>query len=498
MTERDTTSDAITKPNEVVISYSPLADTERWLRDRVAAESSLKTTFTMVAIAICIIGLLAVGTIFANAIWSALGEQATSAAEYAARKAANEAILGWFSLAAVMLLGTAGLFLLRQPTHIKITSRGLNLLSRRAGVAFPAKTVEWKKVQLIELHRQMDAASHVENYLHLNVGKRDAVKIKISAIGSSKERLELKEAIERNALSSVSDHAALDALGAPREQAYTELWLQALTAPSTRSNVEPLIPGAVVADRFKVKNKLGVGGQGTAYLAEELQAGGGKPVVLKEFILPVYVNINVRKQSLKAFENEARILQSLNHPGIVQLIEFFAEDQRGYLVLEFIDGIPLEQKVLQDGPLGETDVRALAKQMCEMLIHLHSMTPPVVHRDFTPDNLILRNDGTLKLVDFNVATHVDAGSATSVVGKHAYLPPEQFRGQPIPASDIYAMGGTLFFLLTGRAPEPICANHPKNIRPEISEEMNLIVATATAIDPAHRFKSAQELAQKLN
>lgn len=489
MMHPDTTSDTKPPADEVLISYSPLADTERWLRDRVAAESSLKTTFTIVAVVICIIGLLAVGTIFANAIWSALGEQATSAAEYAARKAANEAILSWFSLFGLAVIAAAGLFLLRQPTHIKISSKGLNLISRRAGLAIPAKTVEWKKVQLIELHRQMDAASHVENYLQLNLGKRDPVKIKISAIGSNKGRLELKDAIERNALNSLSDDAALDALGPPREQAYTELWLQALTAPSTRSNVEPLIPGAVVDGRFKVKNKLGVGGQGTAYLAEE----GGKQVVLKEFILPVYVNINVRKQSLKAFENEARILQSLSHPGIVELIEFFAEDQRGYLVLEYVDGIPLEQKVNEDGPLPETEVRALARQMCEMLIHLHGMTPPVVHRDFTPDNLILRKDGTLKLVDFNVATQVDSSSATSVVGKHAYLPPEQFRGQPVPASDIYAMGGTLFFLLTAQTPEPICANHPKRLRDGVSGEMDLIVATATAIDPANRFRSASEI-----
>src|SRR5581483_5192636 len=101
------------------------------------------------------------------------------------------------------------------------------------------------------------------------------------------------------------------------------------------------------------------------------------------------------------------------------------------------------------------------QQMCEILAYLHGLEPPVVHRDFTPDNLMITDDGTLKLLDFNVAMSADnAATSSTAVGKHAYMAPEQFRGLPEPKSDIYSLGATLHFLLTGRDPEPISVSHP--------------------------------------
>ncbi len=88
---------------------------------------------------------------------------------------------------------------------------------------------------------------------------------------------------------------------------------------------------------------------------------------------------------------------------------------------------------------------SLALQMCEILKYLHDQEPPVVHRDFTPENLILGTDGTLRLIDFNVAQTLDQAASTTgtVVGKPSYLAPEQFRGEPMPSSDVYSMGATL-------------------------------------------------------
>ncbi|MBX9690834.1 MAG: protein kinase, partial [Cyanobacteria bacterium] len=127
------------------------------------------------------------------------------------------------------------------------------------------------------------------------------------------------------------------------------------------------------------------------------------------------------------------------------------------------------------------------------------MNPPVIHRDFTPDNLILHKDGTLKLIDFNVAKQVvESTTSGTVVGKHAYLPPEQFRGMPERASDIYAMGATIHYLLCGQDPEPISTSHPKRVNPALSDEINALVERATALDLQKRYKNIHELQADLN
>jgi serine/threonine-protein kinase len=116
-----------------------------------------------------------------------------------------------------------------------------------------------------------------------------------------------------------------------------------------------------------------------------------------------------------------------------------------------------------------------------------------VHRDFTPDNLILNSRGKLKLIDFNVAQQLQAGSSGTIVGKHAYLPPEQFRGKANTQSDLYAFGATLFYLLIGTDPEPISQSSPLARNAEVSEEIDRIIKQATALQENNRFKSAQEI-----
>ena len=162
-------------------------------------------------------------------------------------------------------------------------------------------------------------------------------------------------------------------------------------------------------------------------------------------------------------------------------------------MLEHIEGKSLKQIVEERGPLPESEVISLTKQMCTMLHYMHGLSPPVVHRDFTPDNLILRSDGKLKLVDFNVAQQTDSTATGTVVGKHSYLPPEQFRGTPVPQSDLYSLGATLHYLLTGQDPEPISVSRPQRINPEVSEAMNMFVAKATAMTLEARHQDVAEL-----
>ncbi len=252
-------------------------------------------------------------------------------------------------------------------------------------------------------------------------------------------------------------------------------------------------PGQLLADgRFEVLHSLGVGGQGTAYLCHEKQKSGTpRTVVLKETILPVFVESLVRQKALQGFEQEAKLLRGLSNPGIVQLVDYFIEDHRAYLVLEHVTGGNLRQLLLSEGPFNEERLRDLLAQMCEILSYLHSQG--VVHRDFTPDNLLLDTDGKIKLIDFNVAQQIQGGSQGSIVGKPAYMPPEQFRGKATSQSDIYALGATIFFLLTGLDPEPLLQSSTSSKASTVSETMDKIVRQATALQLNKRYQSAQEI-----
>jgi serine/threonine protein kinase len=182
---------------------------------------------------------------------------------------------------------------------------------------------------------------------------------------------------------------------------------------------------------------------------------GNKHVILKESVLPLFVDDQSRKKAIDKFEQEALLLKRLDSPHIVKLLDYFIEDHRTYFVLEHIDGLDLRKIVEAEGAMTSSRVLAIAKEMSEILDYLHNLSPPVVHRDFTADNLVLGSNNKLKLIDFEVAHEVIQKSTATVVGKHCYIPPEQLRGKPEPASDLYAMGCTLYYLYTGKEPEPL-------------------------------------------
>ncbi len=135
--------------------------------------------------------------------------------------------------------------------------------------------------------------------------------------------------------------------------------------------------------------------------------------------------------------------------------------------------------------------------MCDALTYLHALDPAVVHGDVTPDNVMLQNSGSIKLMDFDAAAELTRNKSNTVVGKHAYMSPEQFKGELEDSCDMYALGCTLNFLLTGSDPEPVSESHPKNVVDSVSKEMNEIVATATKFDATKRFSSLQEMRQHL-
>ncbi len=283
---------------------------------------------------------------------------------------------------------------------------------------------------------------------------------------------------------------------------YTELWLKDMSLAKTERRLrqdQTLPQESVLSESYKIERMLSGGGQGTAYLASTL-ATADLPhmppyVVIKELILPA--NDRGMQKATDNLVKEVAILRRISHPRIVRLYDFFIEDMRGYLVVEFIDGITLRQMVLQDGALQEGLVAKIGASLCEALSYLHKLSPPIIHGDVTPENIMIEKSGEIKLMDFDASQELTRNKTNTVVGKHAYMSPEQFKGILSEASDIYALGCTLHFLLTGVDPEPISESCPAKIVPTLSEKINEIVSRATKLDREARFSDLNEMRVQL-
>lgn len=283
---------------------------------------------------------------------------------------------------------------------------------------------------------------------------------------------------------------------------YTELWLKDLSSskPQKRlSQVQLLSEGTVLSNSYRIERILSGGGQGTAYLASVLPqselADLPPQVVIKEFVLPA--NDRGLQKAKDALMKEAEILRRIDHPQIIRLFDFFVEDMRGYFAIEYVDGLTLRQLVMESGPLGDAIAANIGVSLCEALSYLHKLSPPIVHGDVTPDNVMIARGGSIKLLDFDAAQELTRNKTNTVVGKHAYMSPEQFKGLLGEGSDIYSLGGTLHFLLTGADPEPISESIPSRIVPTVSATMNQIVSKATRFELAARFTDLSEMRAQL-
>ncbi|CAN5493699.1 hypothetical protein BH11CYA1_BH11CYA1_12940 [soil metagenome] len=493
--------------DKMVIRYRPFIAVERWFKHRHKSTSK-KDRIVNASIAISINVVLMIlfcyffPTIVADIIRILTPDQRSAGGAGTLGVAnifaiSNQTFLYIAGTISTFLTVSAAYFVAKQPTNYEFTPLGFKSFRWFGEKKIEGDLVPWQSLASIELNTKDKKGETSASELQFNLDKGNPVKLNMGAVESVEDREIILDAIERWAPGVSRSAALVQALQPPVDHSYTEMWLQALSAPPQRDRLKPLTEDIVLNDgRYRVKRSLGVGGQGAAYSAHD--QASGDTVVLKEFLLPIYVDISIRKDVLESFESEARILKHLNHDQVVKLKDFFVEDHRAYLVLEHIDGRSLREVVAKEGPLSEESVRELTRQMCTILDYLHSQEPQVVHRDFTPENLILRKDGVLKLIDFNVARQVESNATGSVVGKPAYLPPEQFRGQPVSQSDIYGMGATLAFLLTGKEPEPISVSHPRALNPKVSQPMDKIVAKATAINLKDRYANCSQIIEDLD
>jgi len=252
--------------------------------------------------------------------------------------------------------------------------------------------------------------------------------------------------------------------------------------------------------RYHIQKMIGQGGMGAVYLAKDIK-DQGRLCAVKEMSLSM-VPREEQGQAIQNFKIEAKILWALNHPNLPALTGFFFQNQRYFLVMEYIDGSTLEELLERNGaPFPERRVLAWAQQLCDVLEYLHSQRPPIIFRDFKPGNIMLTRNGQIKLIDFGIARFFRSTSSqdTQVLGTPGYAPPEQYgKSQTDERSDIYALGMTLFHLLTNTLSEKgFGLDDVRAVNPRVSPMVARALEKATRIDPNERYENVSAFRRAL-
>ncbi len=247
-----------------------------------------------------------------------------------------------------------------------------------------------------------------------------------------------------------------------------------------------------------------MGGMGAVYRARDLHFPNvEKKVAVKEMVNSARDPV-VRDSIIHNFEREANILATLSHPAIPRIYDYFSQDERSYLILEFIEGKDLEAVLREStGFFAESQVIEWAIELCDVLDYLHTHKPdPIIFRDIKPSNIMINPSQHIVLVDFGIAKPFQAGPKGTMIGTEGYSPPEQYRGEASPLADIYALGATLHHLLTRKdprleAPFSFGERPVRQINPSVSVDLETVIYTAVHYNPENRFKSAAEMKEAL-
>ena len=264
-----------------------------------------------------------------------------------------------------------------------------------------------------------------------------------------------------------------------------------------------LTPGTLLQNRYEIINRLGGGGMGIVYLTNDTRLPGRRCAI--KVVSTSQLSPQDRDWAISAFQQEARMLANLHHPGLASVTDFFPEGDSWYLVMDYIEGETLEAR-LQRVPgyrLSLLDTLEIMRQLCDVLWYLHSQYPPVVFRDLKPDNVMIMPNGQIKLIDFGIARFFKTGGARDTVnlGTPGYAAPEQYggHGQSDPRSDIYSLGVMLHRMLTGYDPTQSPFNLPpaRSLNRDIPHKVESVIVQATQMHPAVRFQSVWEFGQAL-
>jgi len=260
---------------------------------------------------------------------------------------------------------------------------------------------------------------------------------------------------------------------------------------------------AMVGGRYIILGKVGQGGMAAVYLVSDTHLVG-KRCALKEMSDAAIVDPSQRQQAISLFQREAQLLTQFHHRHIPQVIDTFTEGGKHFIVMEYVDGATLEDLLKQRNglPFPEAQVRAWLQQLCDVLHYLHSQNPVVVFRDLKPANIMIDRTGTVKLVDFGIARFFSPQKRhdTQTIGTAGYAAPEQYgQSQCDARADIYALGATLYRLLTGYDPAatPLALPPLEKFPVALSPGMSMVIKRALEHDRERRWQSVQEMAAHL-
>lgn len=260
--------------------------------------------------------------------------------------------------------------------------------------------------------------------------------------------------------------------------------------------------GSLLINRYRILEILGQGGMGSIYRAEDENLG--VHVAVKE-------NLFTSEEYARQFRREAVILANLRHPNLPRVTDHFVIDGQGqYLVMDYIEGEDLRERIDIQGLLSDVDAVILGQAICEALSYLHSRQPQVVHRDIKPGNIKITPAGTVILVDFGLAK-VTQDSQVTTTGARAmtpgYSPPEQYgTARTDPRSDIYSLGASLYMAVTGALPEDALARAMGQIDltpvrrhdPKVSRRLAAVIEKSMAVRPEQRYQNAEEFKRALS
>lgn len=271
-----------------------------------------------------------------------------------------------------------------------------------------------------------------------------------------------------------------------------------------------LQPGMTLQGRYKILSQIGKGGMGYVFKATALRLN--KECAIKEMQANFIAQEDRAKIALQ-FQNEAETLAKIDHPGIPRILDTFEENDRHYLVMEFVDGRTLEDIVMDSSDfLPEPQVLNWLHQITDILHYLHTRPSPIILRDLKPANIMLTEEGMIKIIDFGIAKIFDRGKSQTMTtikgsGSAGFAPPEQYGSSGTdPRSDIYSLGVTLYFLLTriiledsvdrilnGGVTEPM-----NSFNPTVTDPVERMVQKMIRLKPEDRYQGVDEIQSYLS
>ncbi|MCE1247311.1 MAG: serine/threonine protein kinase [Firmicutes bacterium] len=253
----------------------------------------------------------------------------------------------------------------------------------------------------------------------------------------------------------------------------------------------------IINQRYKVESVIGEGGMSTVYAVYDTTLD--KRWAMKE-TLDIFPDKD-KKDIIDQFHREAKMLAGLSHPNLPKVIDFFSENQRHYLVEELIEGQPSSDLLEKSQAFDEFRVLSWALQICDLLDFLHNNN--IIYRDLKPGNIMVDKNDKIFLVDFGIARFFQGGKSkdTVIIGTPGFASPEHYgRGETDRKSDIFSLGATLHYMVTGKDPadKPFHFDIPFSINPQVSIQTGAIIMKCVEMDPSRRYQTAAEVKEAIS